>query len=45
MLFELDGAPCIFPETCFVEFVATPSLNGPVHPIPDNKETRVNSGL
>ena len=29
MLFELDGAP----ESCFVEFVTTPSLNGTVHPI------------
>ena len=33
MLFELDGAPCEFPENCFVEFVATPSINGTVHPI------------
>ena len=36
MLFELDGAPCNFPETCFVEFVATPSINGTVHPIYGN---------
>ena len=33
ILFELDGAPCDSSETCFVEFVATPSLNGTVHPI------------
>ena len=38
MLFELDGAPCEFPEPCFVEFVSTPSLNGTVHPI-DSAET------
>ncbi|XP_044168519.1 beta-galactosidase-like [Acropora millepora] len=33
VLFELDGSPCNSPETCFVEFVNTPSLNGTVHPI------------
>ena len=33
VIFELDGASCESPETCFVEFVATPSLNGTVHPI------------
>jgi len=33
VLLELDGAPCKNPETCFVEFVDTPSINGPVHPI------------
>ena len=36
MIFELDGAPCEFPESCFVEFVAAPSLNGTVHPIYGN---------
>ena len=36
MLFELDGAPCEFPESCYVEFVSTPSLNGTVHPIYGN---------
>ncbi|KAJ7376851.1 Beta-galactosidase-1-like protein [Desmophyllum pertusum] len=35
VLLELDGAPCENPTTCFVEFVATPSINGPVHPIGD----------
>ena len=33
MVFELDGAPCESPETCFVEFASTPSINGTVHPI------------
>ena len=33
VLLELDGAPCLNPTSCFVEFVATPSINGPVHPI------------
>ncbi|PFX18824.1 Beta-galactosidase [Stylophora pistillata] len=37
VLLELDGDPCYTPHynisTCFVEFVATPSINGPVHPI------------
>ena len=33
MVFELDGAPCESPETCFVEFTSTPLLNGTVHPI------------
>ena len=33
LLFELDEAPCEFPESCFVEFVAAPILNGTVHPI------------
>ena len=32
MLFELDVSPCNSPETCFVEFVNTPSLNGTVQP-------------
>ena len=33
VILELDGAPCESPETCFVEFVTTPILNGTVHPI------------
>lgn len=33
VLLELDGAPCEFPSSCFVEFVASPSINGTVHPI------------
>ena len=33
LLFELDGAPCELPESCYVEFVSTPSINGTVHPI------------
>ena len=33
MLFELDEAPCEFPESCFVEFITIPMLNGTVHPI------------
>ena len=33
VLLELDGAPCLNPTSCFVKFVATPSINGPVHPI------------
>ena len=33
VLLELDGAPCEFPSNCFVEFVASPSINGTVHPI------------
>ena len=33
VLLELDGAPCLNTTSCFVEFVATPSINGPVHPI------------
>ena len=37
VLLELDGDPCYTlhhnTTTCFVEFVATPSINGPVHPI------------
>ena len=33
VLFELDGAPCEPPESCFVEFTDTPLLNGTVHPI------------
>ena len=33
VLLELDGAPCEKTETCFVEFVDAPSINGPVHPI------------
>ena len=35
ILLELDGAPCLNPTSCFVEFVATPSINGPVHPLGD----------
>ena len=35
VLLELDGAPCFRSTTCFVEFVTTPSINGPVHPIGD----------
>ena len=37
VLLELDGAPCESPETCFVEFVTTPILNGTVHPIVDGE--------
>ena len=37
VLFELDSAPCEFPEKCYVEFVSTPSLNGAVHPISVNE--------
>ena len=33
VLLELDSAPCEFPENCYVEFVSTPSINGPVHPL------------
>ena len=33
VLLELDGAPCLNTTSCFVEFVATPSINEPVHPI------------
>ena len=32
VLLELDGAPCLNTTSCFAEFVATPSINGPVHP-------------
>ena len=35
ILLELDGAPCLNPTSCFVEFVAAPSINGPVHPLGD----------
>ena len=37
VLLELDSAPCESPETCFVEFVTTPILNGTVHPIVDGE--------
>ena len=37
LLFELDEAPCKFPESCFVEFITTPVLNGTVHPIYPHK--------
>ena len=33
VLLELDNAPCISPEDCFVEFLETPDINGPVHPM------------
>ena len=33
MLVELDNSPCEFPETCFVEFVSIPAINGTVNPI------------
>ena len=33
LIFELDLAPCEYPEDCYVEFVATPSINGEVHPL------------
>ena len=37
VLLELEGDPCYTPRynatTCVIEFVATPSINGPVHPI------------
>ena len=33
VLLELDSAPCEFSQSCFIEFVATPVLNGTVHPI------------
>ena len=33
VLLELDSSPCVNPKTCFVKFVAEPSINGPVHPI------------
>ena len=33
LLLELDEAPCEYPESCFIEFVDTPSINGTVHPI------------
>ncbi|KAJ7376860.1 Beta-galactosidase-1-like protein [Desmophyllum pertusum] len=36
LLFELDFAPCEFPDPCFVEFVSTPSLDGPVHPFDED---------
>ena len=33
VLLGLDGAPCLNTTSRFVEFVAAPSTNGPVHPI------------
>ena len=33
VLLELDGAPCENQEACFVEFVAAPTIDGPIHPI------------
>ena len=38
LIFELDLAPCEYPENCYVEFVATPSINGDVHPIDAKKQ-------
>ncbi|PFX20793.1 Beta-galactosidase [Stylophora pistillata] len=37
LIFELDLAPCEYPEDCYVEFVDTPSINGDVHPL-DGKQ-------
>lgn len=33
VLLELDNAPCESPGHCFVEFVETPVINGPVRPM------------
>lgn len=39
VLLELDNAPCKSPEVCFVEFLDTPEINGPVHPMEKEKMT------
>ena len=33
VLLELDESPCDYPETCLVEFVTSPAINGTVNPI------------
>ena len=37
VLLELDNAPCIDQEDCFVEFSETPDINGPVRPVTREK--------
>ena len=37
MLLELDNAPCISPGDCFVEFLDTPDISGPVQPMAREK--------
>ena len=37
VLLELDNAPCTSPEDCFVEFLETPDINGPVQPMAREK--------
>lgn len=37
VLLELDNAPCINQEDCFVEFSETPDINGPVRPVTREK--------
>lgn len=37
VLLELDNAPCISREECFVEFLETPDINGPVSPMTREK--------
>ena len=33
VLLELDNAPCEDPKGCFVDFVETPVIDGPVRPM------------
>ena len=40
VLFELDDAPCESPEDCYVEFLATPMINGPVSPMTGDKKMK-----
>lgn len=37
VLLELDNAPCKSSEDCFVEFLDTPEINGPVRPMAREK--------
>lgn len=37
VLLELDNAPCISPQDCFVEFLETPDISGPVSPMAREK--------